>query len=126
MIAMLLMREKIKAEKYEKGFTLIELIIAIVIFGIISAVLVPSFLGTTRRAKKKVCIINSLKVEEMYEIYLYEEGKEHSGIIFNKYIQEQGKGICTDSGAVIYEDRKVKCSAHALDRDDGKEDVPYL
>ena len=113
-------------DKNSGGFTLIELIIVIAIFGIISAMLVPSCLGTTKRAKKKVWSINSLKVEEIYEIYLYEEGKEHSEITFSKYIQEQGKDICPDSGTVIYEDRKFKCSAHALDGDDGKKDVPYL
>ena len=123
---MLLMKEKIRIVKCEKGFTLIELITVIAILGIISAVLVPSVLGTTRRAKKKVCSINSLKIEEMYEAHLYEEGEEHSGIIFKQYIQEQGKDICPDSRLVIYEAGKVKCSVHALDQDDGEGDVPYL
>lgn len=123
---MLEMREKVKIGKYEKGFTLIELIIVIAIFGIISAVLVPSFLETRRRVKKKVCSMNCLKVEEMYETYLYEKGKEHSGIIFNQHIEEQGKDICPDSGLITYDDGKVKCGVHSLDRDDGQEDIPYL
>ncbi|HHX61806.1 MAG TPA: prepilin-type N-terminal cleavage/methylation domain-containing protein [Epulopiscium sp.] len=120
------MIEKTKYERYEKGFTLIELIIVIAIFGIISAVLVPSFLETRRRVKKKVCSMNCLKVEEMYETYLYEGGKEHSGIIFNQHIEEEDKDMCPDAGLVIYEGGKVKCSVHSLDKDDGKEDVPYL
>lgn len=67
------------------------------------------------------------KDEKMYEAYLCEEGKEHSGIIFNQYIQENGKRICPGDGVVVYEGGKVRCSLHLLDEGDGGEgDVPYL
>lgn len=125
---MSVLKDKIRKVKYEKGFNLIELIIVIAILGIISAVLVPSLLGTTERAKKKVCSVNSIKAEKMYEIYLYEEGEEHSKIIFDKYVQQYEKDICPDSGIVTYEDRKIKCSIHSLGRDDEQNngDVPYI
>ena len=39
----------------EKGFTLVELMIVIVIVGILSAVALPSFLGQTNKAKATEC-----------------------------------------------------------------------
>ena len=126
---MLLSREKIRVEK-DEGFTLIELIIVIVMVGIISGGLVPSYLQMTRRAKKKVCGMNCLKLGDMYELHLCECEKEHSTIMFGQYIEEQDQEICPESGMVVYEGGKVRCSAHPLD--DGEDevedegDVPYL
>ena len=93
--------------------------------------LVPSFLETTRRAKEKVCSINSLKIEEMYEIYLYERGGEYSGVLFDEYVKKewQGKDVCPDDGVIAYEDGRVKCGIHSVDegKDDQNDgDVPYI
>ncbi len=125
---MLRIIKNIKQKKYNEGFTLIELITVITIMGIISAVLVPSFLGITRRVKKRVCDINSLGCEEMYGLYLHEKERDHSKTMFDRYVQEQGKDICPDGGAITYTDGKVGCGTHqeGNDKDDDKEDVPYL
>lgn len=121
-------RKNIKRKSYDEGFTLIELITVIAIMVIISAVLVPSFLGITRRVRKRVCDINSLRCEEMYELYLCEKERDHSKTMFDRYVKEQGKDICPDGGAITYRDGKVGCGTHqeGNDKDDDKGDVPYL
>ena len=46
-----LLKRKKARNKLEKGFTLVELMIVIVIVGVLSAVALPNFLGQTNKAK---------------------------------------------------------------------------
>ena len=50
-----LLNRKKSRNLLEKGFTLVELMIVIVIVGILSAVALPSFLGQTNKAKATEC-----------------------------------------------------------------------
>jgi general secretion pathway protein G len=53
----------------EKGFTLVELLVVIVILGILAAVVVFAIGGTEANAKQKACAAEIATVETAYEAY---------------------------------------------------------
>lgn len=66
----------------QKGFTLIELIITIALLGILSAIIVPNFMGTIQKAKLRVDIQSVQSVQNMIEVYVAEcDGEFPGGVI---------------------------------------------
>lgn len=112
-----------------KGFTLIELVVVFAIMAIISAVAVPTYTGHIKKTKEKVCSVNCLQLQRIYETHLAMEKVEHSDLIFEQFLQVYGKNICSEHGEFNYVDGIVMCSVHASENDsknNDDEDVLFL
>ncbi|WP_138205985.1 prepilin-type N-terminal cleavage/methylation domain-containing protein [Haloimpatiens lingqiaonensis] len=125
---MLLIKSGIIKKNYNKGFTLIEIIVVISIIAILCAIITPTYFKYTKYAKGKVCNVNCLQLERSYNLYLEKENIEHNDVIFEQFLQNQGKNICPEHGHMIYVDGKVQCSVHVGDngKKGNEEEVPFL
>jgi general secretion pathway protein G len=65
---------------WERGFTLVELLVVIVILGILAAVVVFAVGGTEKDAKVKACLTERSTVEAAIEAYRSSTGNDPGGI----------------------------------------------
>ena len=106
---MIMTRLKLK----NSGITLIELIVVIAILGIISAIALPRFSGYTILAKKRVCMTNLAQMDRLYSAFLVMEGKDHTDLLFDQFILENGNDLCLEDGVISYVDGHILCSIHS-------------
>ena len=65
--------------KAKKGFTLLELLIALAILAIIAAILIPNFFATTDRARLRSDIQSARVIQNAIELYRAERGNAPQG-----------------------------------------------
>jgi len=65
--------------KTKKGFTLLELLIALAILAIIAAILIPNFFATTDRARLRSDIQSARVIQNAIELYRAERGAAPTG-----------------------------------------------
>jgi prepilin-type N-terminal cleavage/methylation domain-containing protein len=60
---------------YRRGFTLVEIMIVVTIFGILLGLALPNFLKSRTRARQQLCIENLSQIESAKQIWGVENGK---------------------------------------------------
>ncbi|WP_227938625.1 prepilin-type N-terminal cleavage/methylation domain-containing protein [Alkalihalobacillus deserti] len=108
----------------DKGLTLIEVLLVVLILGILAAIVVPTFFGLVEKAEQDVCDVNVIQLERMYESYLVLENIDHSDVVFTQYLLDYGENICDDCD-LSYVDGKVICNVQSSDEDED-EGVPFF
>ncbi len=70
----MIIEETIQVEEKDKGFTLVELLIVIVILGILATIVVFAVRGITDRGKTSACAADSKTLEVAIEAYFADNG----------------------------------------------------
>ena len=71
-------------KKMKKGFTIVELVIVIGVIAILSAVLIPTFVNLSTKAKKSVALQEGTDVYTAYVIDAGEAAKKQSEVVLGK------------------------------------------
>jgi len=107
---------KTKAKKATKGFTLLELLIALAILAIIAAILIPNFFATTDRARLRSDIQSARVIQNAIELYRAERGQAPDGANMAAVLES-----LTDSGFLRarYADIQTEAATWENDADVG-------
>jgi len=100
-----------------KGFTLVELVVVIAILGILSAIAIPKFFGTTAKANRTAVEANLRVIESAATLYEAENGDVPESLAELKakgFIQSEPEG----PDGVIYEWNKNEKKAEATKGND--------
>ncbi|MFD2044556.1 prepilin-type N-terminal cleavage/methylation domain-containing protein [Ornithinibacillus salinisoli] len=68
--------------KYNRGFTLMDLLGVLAILSIILLIVVPSISSSVEKANREVCYSNIIELERHYEMHLTLDDIEHSETLF--------------------------------------------
>ena len=84
-----------KAKKNQKGFTLVELMVVVVIIGVLIAIAVPIFNAVTARAEAGACMANQRIMDGAVMMWSTEEGATGSptDVQLGAYLQD-GIPLC--------------------------------
>jgi len=117
------MRGQMKKGRNQKGFTLVELMVVVVIIGILAAIAVPVYSSVTKRAEKNACHANLRTIDGMATQWNLMEASERPtsfGEMFAEFptcpagTGEYQKGSITLTGNETGDlgNEKTTCSVH--------------
>jgi len=110
--------------KSNKGFTLTEIIVVLVILAILAAFTIPAMLGYVAVSKEKLCNVTRLDMERLYKTSLIGKESSVSNSGFEAFVKENWGSLsqCPDGGVYIYKasvgsngniDTEILCSKHS-------------
>lgn len=67
--------------KKEKGFTLIEMLIVVVIIGVLSSIVLPRITGNAKDAKDKACSQQIASINSTVELMMFEQSYNAPGTV---------------------------------------------
>ncbi|MDD2233689.1 MAG: prepilin-type N-terminal cleavage/methylation domain-containing protein [Desulfitobacteriaceae bacterium] len=115
---------------YNKGFSLLEVMVVMVVLGCLISIAVPRYNGYLERVTQQVCNANCIQLERMYHVYLLVENKEDTDYVFDEFLQTYEGNLCPANGDIKYVHGIVRCILHFEDEaNEGDEDngsVPFL
>ena len=94
----------------EKGFSLVELMVVVVIIGVLVAIAIPVYNRTTDRAEKGACHANQRMIEGAASQYEMNTGESINDVNDLKEYFKDGTPTCPSGGTYEIEDGKVKCT----------------
>lgn len=74
------LRQKMRRAQDQKGFTLVELMVVVVILGILVTIAVPLYKAQTEKAKKATCFANQRMIESAIVQWSMDPDNENAGI----------------------------------------------
>ena len=98
----------------EKGFSLVELMVVVVIIGVLVAIAIPVYNITTDKAEEGACHANQRMIEGAASQHAMNEGKSIDEVGINELDEyfNGGTPTCPSGGEYDIEDGKVSCTAH--------------
>jgi prepilin-type N-terminal cleavage/methylation domain-containing protein len=106
--------------KNERGFTIMELLVVIVIIGVLAAIGVPAYKNMTDKAKATACEANRRTMKTGVMLYYVEQGEypeaidaDTAGKGINEYVDNVGTFECKSEGTYSTAGGEVYCTKHA-------------
>jgi len=98
----------------EKGFSLVELMVVVVIIGVLVAIAIPVYNRTTDRAEKGACHANQRMIEGAASQHAMNTGSSINDVDELDEYFNGGTPTCPSGGTYTYdiEDGKVSCDKH--------------